>query len=39
MFISDPVVPGQMLTPIAGPDAIPAEDFDAAALGAILRPR
>ncbi len=36
MFMSDPMITGLMMAPIAGPDAVPPEAFNAAALDAVL---
>ena len=36
MFMADPMITGLMMAPIAGPDAVPAEAFNEAALEAVL---
>jgi len=38
MMMRDPLVTGLALAPITGPDTVPAEAFDAAALDRILNP-
>ena len=36
LFMADPMITGLMMAPIVGPDAVPAEAFNEAALEAAL---